>query len=279
MKHSNVILKPIGMPTSWCGIQTIGETAKALLAPLQRDRQRGRERFMGHQRPRMTYSPRWLWCALTRWVEHHSKLCRGKHPYEAARCAPVPESRPPGRSLQQREMVAFGEMVSTRWSGIQWQLNLPSSVLLMTILWLSSRFHLIDGSGLPFALQRRVTLSPSRTMTSLEVSASSMFGGTVREKERRGRKRGMKGVGYYYSCRLNINSKQVAAAAELDLNAKTFAFWQRLERHESGISSREGTAKGIHPIKKSFIIWYGVRSLKKYSHHHQFGYQVKVGPS
>lgn len=182
MKHSNVILKPIGMPTSWCGIQTIGETAKALLAPLQRDRQRGRERFMGHQRPRMTYSPRWLWCALTRWVEHHSKLCRGKHPYEAARCAPVPESRPPGRSLQQREMVAFGEMVSTRWSGIQWQLNLPSSVLLMTILWLSSRFHLIDGSGLPFALQRRVTLSPSRTMTSLEVSASSMFGGTVREE-------------------------------------------------------------------------------------------------
>lgn len=78
-----------------------------------------------------------------------------------------------------------------RWSrrdgpASQWQLNLPSSVLLMTILWLSSRFHLIDGSGLPFALQRRVTLSPSRTMTSLEVSASSMFGGTVREKERRG---------------------------------------------------------------------------------------------
>lgn len=89
----------------------------------------------------------------------------------------------------------------------------------------------------------------------------------------------MKGVGYYYSCRLNINSKQVAAAAELDLNAKTFAFWQRLERHESGISCREGTAKAIHPIKKSFIILYGVRSVKKYSHHHQFGYQVKVGPS
>lgn len=122
---------------------------------------------------------------------------------------------------------------SRRWSGIQWQLNLPSSVLLMTILWLSSRFHLMDGSGLPFALQRRVTLSPSRTMTSLEVSASSMFGGTVRERER---ERGMKGVGYYYSCRLNINSKQVAPAAELDLNAKTFAFWQRLERHESGNS-------------------------------------------
>lgn len=97
---------------------------------------------------------------------------------------------------------------ATTWAGnrvhdlmwISWQSDLPSSVLLMTILWLSSRFHLMDGSGLPFALQRSVTLSPSRTMTSLEVSASSIFGGTARSAARQGN-------GYYYSCQLNINSK------------------------------------------------------------------------
>uniref|UniRef100_A0A1B0C1Z0 Uncharacterized protein n=1 Tax=Glossina palpalis gambiensis TaxID=67801 RepID=A0A1B0C1Z0_9MUSC len=43
----------------------------------------------------------------------------------------------------------------------------------------SSRFHLIEGSGLPFALHLKVTLSPSRIITSLDVKASSIFGGTV----------------------------------------------------------------------------------------------------
>uniref|UniRef100_A0A1A9V7E2 Uncharacterized protein n=1 Tax=Glossina austeni TaxID=7395 RepID=A0A1A9V7E2_GLOAU len=45
----------------------------------------------------------------------------------------------------------------------------------------SSRFHLIEGSGLPFALHLKVTLSPSRIITSLDVKASSIFGGTVQK--------------------------------------------------------------------------------------------------
>lgn len=48
----------------------------------------------------------------------------------------------------------------------------------MAILELSSRFHLTVGVGLPVALHLRVTLEPSRTITSLELSESSMFGGT-----------------------------------------------------------------------------------------------------
>lgn len=155
-----------------------------------------------------TYSQRWLWCAWRRWAAHRSRQCRDKHPCAGARCAPIPMSPTPGHSLQQNEraieftswfdasFVAVGRSVVPSVGGS----DLPSSVLLMTILWLSSRFHLMDGSGLPFALQRSVTLSPSRTMTSLEVSASSILGGTARSVAGQGN-------GYYYSCQLNINSK------------------------------------------------------------------------
>lgn len=49
----------------------------------------------------------------------------------------------------------------------------------MVILALSSRFHLTVGIGLPVARHLSVTFDPSRTMTSLELRESSMFGGTV----------------------------------------------------------------------------------------------------
>lgn len=58
-------------------------------------------------------------------------------------------------------------------------LHLPISVLLMLMRALLSRFHLMDGNGLPLARQRNVTLEFSRTMTSLELSESSMLGGTL----------------------------------------------------------------------------------------------------
>lgn len=49
----------------------------------------------------------------------------------------------------------------------------------MVISALSSRFHLTLGIGLPVARHLSVTFDPSRTMTSLELRESSMFGGTV----------------------------------------------------------------------------------------------------
>lgn len=49
----------------------------------------------------------------------------------------------------------------------------------MAIFSMESRFHLTTGVGLPDALQRNVTFEPSRTITSLELSESSMFGGTI----------------------------------------------------------------------------------------------------
>lgn len=49
----------------------------------------------------------------------------------------------------------------------------------MDIFELSSRFHLTAGSGLPVALHISVTLTPSRTTMSVDVTASSMFGGTM----------------------------------------------------------------------------------------------------
>lgn len=55
---------------------------------------------------------------------------------------------------------------------------LPSSVLLMTIFSLSSRFHRIVGVGLPEALQVRVTFAFSRTIASEELWESSILGGT-----------------------------------------------------------------------------------------------------
>lgn len=55
----------------------------------------------------------------------------------------------------------------------------PFKFLAMDIFELSSRRHLIAGSGLPVALHRSVTLAFSRTITSLDVVESSMFGGTA----------------------------------------------------------------------------------------------------
>jgi hypothetical protein len=42
----------------------------------------------------------------------------------------------------------------------------------------SSRFHLTLGSGEPVAMHVSVTFAPSRTITSVLLSASSMLGGT-----------------------------------------------------------------------------------------------------
>lgn len=59
----------------------------------------------------------------------------------------------------------------------------PAWVLLIDIFVLSSLFHLIDGIGLPVARHFNVTFDPSRTITSLDVIASSIFGGTVMSLE------------------------------------------------------------------------------------------------
>lgn len=58
----------------------------------------------------------------------------------------------------------------------------PVSDLLIDILELSSRFHFTSGAGLPVALHLSIMFSPSRTIMSLELSESSMFGGTARDK-------------------------------------------------------------------------------------------------
>lgn len=54
----------------------------------------------------------------------------------------------------------------------------------MAIFELSSRFHFTVGVGLPVARHFSVTFDPSRTIISLELSESSIFGGTVHEKKR-----------------------------------------------------------------------------------------------
>lgn len=53
----------------------------------------------------------------------------------------------------------------------------------MEIFELSSRFHLMVGLGEPLARHVRVTLAPSRTITSLELNESSIVGGTVNKHE------------------------------------------------------------------------------------------------
>lgn len=50
--------------------------------------------------------------------------------------------------------------------------------MLIEIFELLSRFHLTDGTGLPDARHFNVTFAPSRTTTSVDVNASSIFGGT-----------------------------------------------------------------------------------------------------
>lgn len=55
---------------------------------------------------------------------------------------------------------------------------LPTSDLFIAIFSIESRFHLTTGDGLPDARHRNVTFEPSRTITSLELSESSIWGGT-----------------------------------------------------------------------------------------------------
>lgn len=63
--------------------------------------------------------------------------------------------------------------------------DLPTSDLFIAIFSMESRFHLTTGVGLPDARHRNVTFEPSRTITSLELSESSMFGGTrLKEEEK-----------------------------------------------------------------------------------------------
>lgn len=69
-----------------------------------------------------------------------------------------------------------GQATTKRWELL---CRLPDNVLLIVILVLSSRFHLTLGVGDPVALQVNVSFAPSRTMTSLLLRESSMFGGTV----------------------------------------------------------------------------------------------------
>lgn len=59
------------------------------------------------------------------------------------------------------------------------QFNLPTSDLFIEIFSSESRFHFTVGVGDPVARQRSVTFEPSRTITSLELNESSMFGGTI----------------------------------------------------------------------------------------------------
>ncbi len=63
---------------------------------------------------------------------------------------------------------------------------LPSFFFLLRMMfWLSSRLHVIVGCGVPSALQIRVALWFSRTLTvDGELSTSMMLGGTVQEQEK-----------------------------------------------------------------------------------------------
>lgn len=65
--------------------------------------------------------------------------------------------------------------------------HLPIVVLLIVIFSNESRFHLTTGGGLPCARHRNVKLFPSRTITSLELRESSIFGGTNWRHTRAGR--------------------------------------------------------------------------------------------
>lgn len=60
---------------------------------------------------------------------------------------------------------------------------LPTSDLFIAIFSIESRFHFTTGNGLPDARHRNVTFEPSRTITSLELSESSIWGGTKKRKK------------------------------------------------------------------------------------------------
>lgn len=64
------------------------------------------------------------------------------------------------------------------WYLIESFFYLPFKFLVIDILELSSLFHFIDGVGLPEARHLKVTFELSRTIKSLDVIESSMFGGT-----------------------------------------------------------------------------------------------------
>lgn len=65
-------------------------------------------------------------------------------------------------------------------------LHVPSvTSFRIEILLPSSRFHLMDGVGLPDARHLSVTLEPSRTITSLDVKESSMLGGTTSNRKKK----------------------------------------------------------------------------------------------
>uniref|UniRef100_A0A1A9V9M8 Uncharacterized protein n=1 Tax=Glossina austeni TaxID=7395 RepID=A0A1A9V9M8_GLOAU len=59
----------------------------------------------------------------------------------------------------------------------------PIRFLLIVIRELSSLFHFITGLGLPVARQRNDIFEPSRTITSLELSESSILGGTENDPD------------------------------------------------------------------------------------------------
>lgn len=81
------------------------------------------------------------------------------------------------RGMKQKQSVSTSlTLCQVEYS---WTTN-RSKFFPMDILELSSRRHLIAGSGLPVARQRNVTFAPSRTITSLEVVESSIFGGTAK---------------------------------------------------------------------------------------------------
>lgn len=104
-------------------------------------------------------------------------------PCEVVRCVPNLNCHLLLPSLQKRNTIIIKHTQKIRelLRNIKFpqRLSLPWAVLFTTIFWPSSLFHLIEGSGLPLALQRSVTLSPSRTIISLDVNASSIFGGTT----------------------------------------------------------------------------------------------------
>lgn len=60
--------------------------------------------------------------------------------------------------------------------------NVFFDLFFIVILWPSSRFQVILGSGLPLALHANVAFSPSFTVISDMVSSSLMSGGTMKKK-------------------------------------------------------------------------------------------------
>lgn len=132
-------------------------------------------------------------------------------------------------------MLAFGAMPICVWRSSfihRWQkkcqllcwwynFNLPTSDLFIEIFSIESRFHLTVGVGLPLARQRNDTFEPSRTITSLELNESSMFGGTVdnKEKERETKKCINIDVDCWFYCVQRIQSETTIKTSSTYFNA------------------------------------------------------------